>query len=317
MNSQASAGADSQLCREALVGFLERSLACPKCRTGLMAGRDGYLCYPCGTNFPRLGSYVDFLGVNNCTLGTVQTDFSDHYVMPHTPYWGALRQVTEHYSASLPAVFSALLGRPARCLDVGLSLVAAGHIKPHLQGYTRSLCVYCCVDPDAKQLVCADDRLFMARAVGEFLPFLDEVFDVVLIHATLDHCFDYRKALDECARVLVPEGVVSIILNNDHSWAKRLLPWEARRRRRLATEHHNVFLGPGRLAKEMQWRGLKIERLLGMRYLLLPSSSLEALTQLCGSWTPRLLTLIDQAGNCLAPTLGGDFHLISRKHCSA
>jgi SAM-dependent methyltransferase len=313
MSPTASADSPAQLSTETLAKFLEECLACPKCHGAMLSKPAGYVCRSCGVQFQVPESYVDFLDPTEPSLSSTQTDFSDHYVVQHTPYWAALRQTTEAYSASLPSIFSTLLGRPARCLDIGLSLVSAGHFRPHLERYAGLLAVYCGLDPDAQQLEGAEDGLFMARSVGEALPFVDEAFDLVLIHATLDHCFDYQKTLDECARVLVPDGVTSIILNNDHSWAKQLLPWVARGRRRSASAHHNVFLGPRAVIKEMEKRGFEITRLRGSRYLLLPPAGLETLARLCGASTPRLLALLDAVGNRLAPTLGGDFHLIFRK----
>lgn len=299
--------------KETLARFLDRSLACPKCRGRLVEGPQGYLCQSCESQFHRVVSYIDFLDVSDPMLAKAQIDFTAHYIPEHTPYWIALREATEKYSSSLPAFFSAFLNTPVRCLDIGASHIAAGRIKPHLQAYERVLSVYCAIDPDPNQLACQDDRLFIARAVGEFLPFGNEVFDLVLIHATLDHCFDYGKALDELSRVLAPGGVASIYLNNDRSWAKRLLPWEARRRRDLAAGHHHVFLAPSVLMKEMRGRGFEVLRLRGMRYLLLPSAVLEMLARLCGSWTPRIIETIDRIGNWIAPSLGGDYFLFVRK----
>jgi len=301
------------LSKEALARFLDQSLACPKCRGRLVNGPDGYLCQSCKSKFFRSASYVDFLDFSDPILARAQIDFTDHYVPLETPYWVALRMATEKYSSSLPAFFSGLFPRPVRCLDIGASHIAAGRIKPHLQAYERVLSVYCAIDPDPNQLARQDDRLFIGRAVGEFLPFGDEAFDLVLVHATLDHCFDYRKALDELTRVLTPGGVVSIYLNNDRSWAKRLLPREAARCRQLAAGHHHVFLGPDMLIEEMQKRSFEILRLQGMRYLLLPSSILEMFPRLFGSWTSRILELVDRAGTWIAPSLGGDFHLFARK----
>lgn len=244
-----------------------------------------------------------------------ETDFSDHYQTPQTAYWTALRQVAEPYSSSLPAVFFEYLRGPARCLDIGTSIVKQGRLKPHLREYERTLSVYCVLDPDASQLLAdnGDEPMFMARGIGERLPFADRAFDLVLVHATLDHCVDYQRTLDECRRVLAPGGLISVILNNDGSWAKRLLRGAARRRRAAAARHHRVFLTPVILSADLRHRGFEVLRLRGTRYLLLPVSVLEAVSRVMTARMPALLRACDAAGRRLAPSLGGDFHLIARK----
>lgn len=258
-------------------------------------------------------SYIDFLDSSDSLSSEAETDFSDHYETPQTAYWTALRQVAEPYSSSLPSVFFHYLGRQARCLDIGRSLVQHGRIKPHLRGYEEMLSVYCVLDPDVLQLESEDDRIFMARGIGERLPFADGAFELVLLHATLDHCIDYQRTLDECMRVMVPNGILSIVLNNDGSWAKRILRKAADRRRLAAAKHHRVFLTPEVLAADLTRRGFDVLRLRGTRYLLLPAVIMEAVSRLLGGAMPALLRLCDAAGRRMAPSRGGDFHLIARK----
>jgi len=273
----------------------------------------GRQCSSCGTLFPQTRSFVDFFHPSDPLLSNAETDFSDHYETPQTTYWKALREVAEPYSSSLASVFLQYIGGPARCLDIGRSLVQHGRLKPHLQEYEGVLSAYCVVDPDERQLECADERIFMARGIGERLPFADQVFELVLLHATLDHCVDYQRTLDECRRVLAPHGVISVTLNNDGSWAKRLLRGAASRRRKAASKHHNVFLTPGMLSADLTRRGFAVIRLRGTRYLLLPHFIMEAMSRIVGTRMPALLRLCDDAGRWLAPSMGGDFHLIARK----
>ncbi len=203
---------------------------------------------------------------------------------------------------------------PRRCLDIGRSLVEHGHIKPHLSAYERCLSVYCVLDPDPGQLECRDPRIFMARGIGEALPFADASFEIVLIHATLDHFVDYARALDECRRVLVAGGILSIVMNNDGSWAKRLARKEARRRRIEASKHHNVFLTATRMVEELRERGYSIVHFRGLRYLLLPASILNRINRAIGSRAlASVMRLSNRVGAALAPRLGGDFHLLARK----
>lgn len=277
---------------------------------------EGWRCATCRRVFPRRDAYVDFVApLPPHMREKVETDFSDqHYALADEPYWAPLVAVTHEYSARYAELFAQLMGPPRRCLDIGRSLVADGRLKPHLRPFERRLSAYCVLDPDARQLACQDSRIFMARGIGEALPFADASFEIVLFHSALDHCVDYAKALDECGRVLVPGGMLSIVLNNNGSWAKRLARKEAERRRAKAAEHHNVFFSATGMVDELRGRGYAIVQLRGLRYLLLPASALNRLHRALG---PRRLTqlmrVVDRLGAAVAPRLGGDFHLLARK----
>lgn len=304
------------LSQERKAEFLESRLRCPLCRHRLHSDAEGWRCEACARFFPRVGDHVNFLdALPPDWRDKVETDFSEHhYALPDEPYWKALVAVTQEYSTRLAGILADLTVSPRRCLDIGRSLVADGRIKPHLLAYERSLSVYCVLDPDPGQLECRDDRIFVARSVGEVLPFADASFEIVLIHASLDHCFDYSRALDECERVLVPGGVLSIGLNNDGSWVKRLLKQQARRRRVQASQHHNVFFSATRMLKELRGRGYSIVHFRGLRYLLLPASVLNGMHRTVGPGPlANLMRLADRVGNALAPRLGGDFHVLARK----
>jgi SAM-dependent methyltransferase len=295
------------LSQKALTDFLSNHLACPNCRHGLTREVDGWRCALCATEYHHRESYVDFLSASSPSSFKVETDFSERYEAPQTKYWRALGQSNHAYWCSLPATFAKYLARPGRGLDIGCWL---GRSRPM---YGDILTVLCVLDPDAHQLRGGDEGVFMARGIGEKLPFRDEAFDLLVIHATLDHCVDYRRALDESARVLAPGGVISIVLTNDRSWSKRVLPTAARKRRHAATAHHNVFLAPGILTDDLVHRGFEVLRLRGMRYLMIPERLQEAACSVLGSRMATVLRWCDAVGNAIAPTLGGDFHVIARK----
>ncbi len=67
----------------------------------------------------------------------------------------------------------------------------------------------------------------LALALGEYLPFADETFDVVLLHEVLEHVTDDVATLREVRRVLRQEGRAVVFCPN------RLYPFET----------HGVFLG--------------------------------------------------------------------------
>src|SRR5204862_4520054 len=68
----------------------------------------------------------------------------------------------------------------------------------------------------AKKLVDADGPLATAlgRADAEALPFLDAVFDVVVMSEVIEHLLHPERAVWEVARVLRPGGVLVLTTNN-------------------------------------------------------------------------------------------------------
>ncbi len=67
----------------------------------------------------------------------------------------------------------------------------------------------------------------LALALGEYIPFANETFDVVLLHEVIEHVTDDLATLREVRRVLRPDGRAVIFCPN------RLYPFET----------HGVFLG--------------------------------------------------------------------------
>lgn len=60
----------------------------------------------------------------------------------------------------------------------------------------------------------------LLAAVGEYLPFRDAYFDVILLNEVIEHVQDDRRTLEECVRVLRPGGHVVMFAPN------RLYPFE-------------------------------------------------------------------------------------------
>jgi len=67
----------------------------------------------------------------------------------------------------------------------------------------------------------------LALSLGEYLPFADDTFDVVLLHEVIEHVTDDLATLREVRRVLRPDGRAVVFCPN------RLYPFET----------HGVFLG--------------------------------------------------------------------------
>ncbi len=109
-----------------------------------------------------------------------------------------------------------------RVLDIGCGV---GAFVRRLREFSPHVCG---VDIDAERVAQGARELpGLALAVGEYLPFADETFDVVLMHEVLEHVTDDAATLAEAKRVLVLGGKAVVFCPN------RLYPFET----------HGVFLG--------------------------------------------------------------------------
>ncbi len=109
-----------------------------------------------------------------------------------------------------------------RILDIGCGVGAFARrlreFSPHVYG----------VDIDAERVAEGGREVpNLGLAVGEYLPFRDGSFDVVLLHEVLEHVTDDRATLVQARRVLAPGGRIVIFCPN------RLYPFET----------HGIFLG--------------------------------------------------------------------------
>lgn len=101
-----------------------------------------------------------------------------------------------------------------------------GHLYDRLVEVTRS---YVNIEPGEIELGptglrrLADPRYSSLRCSAVELPLADEVADVVVSIASIDHIPAPDRALDEAWRCLRPGGHVIVTLNNRHSWWKAVL----------------------------------------------------------------------------------------------
>ena len=109
-----------------------------------------------------------------------------------------------------------------RILDIGCGVGAfvrrLREFTPHVFGF----------DIDRESVVTAAEELpNLALAVGEYMPYPEASFDVIILHEVLEHVDDDVATLKEARRVLAPGGRVVIFVPN------RLYPFET----------HGIFLG--------------------------------------------------------------------------
>lgn len=104
-----------------------------------------------------------------------------------------------HYQRHLFRMRDFLQSASGLVLDVGCDdpHVGAGLLPPSTK--------YVGLDPFCRRL-----EPFRIVGLGEYLPFLDEVVDCVVFNTSLDHILDWRRAVDEALRVLVPGGTLYV-----------------------------------------------------------------------------------------------------------
>lgn len=195
--------------------LLSEILACPVCDTDLfITNTDTQIsCASCGATFTK-GKYVwNFIPTN--------IDWS-------SPMWQTWQQLQENRLASYqyaPEHNLAVVERDdirqfaAFCDYHGLVLEVGCGPQPWPSYFDRNCdAVYIGVDP------LIDDtpgEYLMIKALSEFLPFRDEVFDHVLFSTTLDHFINPVAALKVAAKVCKLEGEIDIWLGEKHPDAPR------------------------------------------------------------------------------------------------
>lgn len=104
-----------------------------------------------------------------------------------------------HYQRHLYRMINLLSSARGRVLDVGCDDPALG------AALLDASASYIGLDPFCRRL-----SPFRIIGFGENLPFRDATFDCVVFNTSLDHIFDWQRAISEARRVLVPGGLLFI-----------------------------------------------------------------------------------------------------------
>lgn len=213
--------------------------------------------------------------------------------------------------AKMAALIAARIGQRGAILDIG---AGSGHFFEQLRGRCR---LYVGVEPSRSALASfqPEPGKLICRGYGEELPFQSELFDGVVVKATLDHCFDPPAVLRESYRVLKPGGEIFVLLTNDAAWYKRVLKGHNAARKKGCTDH-NFFFSAANVASMLSEAGYARVRVFGFDYLRAPIALENAGVALAGAGTmARWMDLVDWAGSRCLPGGGGSFICTALRSC--
>jgi len=109
-----------------------------------------------------------------------------------------------------------------RCLDLGCG---DGIFMKHFLSKESAKFIGC--DADHQRLLrareCSGNAGVFINAFAESAPFFNQSFDLVLLHHVLEHAEDDKRVLEECRRLLKPEGMLIIGVPNEDSINGRVL----------------------------------------------------------------------------------------------
>lgn len=167
-----------------------------------LVGADGQR-YPLRGNLPLLipsrlqAYYTDHL---HMPYEAVTDSFLQYYFLSAVKQSGVVNAINApaedlHYQRHLFRMKEFLRTAHGQVLDVGCDDPRIG------AGLLPSGARYVGLDP-----FCRRSEPFRVIGFGEQLPFSDASFDCVVFNTSLDHILDWRRAISEAKRVLVPGG---------------------------------------------------------------------------------------------------------------
>lgn len=196
-----------------------------------------------------------------------------------------------------------------RLLDVGCG---PGHIADSQAEHISS---YVGVDPSLIELRRGRQlpgRCFV-HGIAERLDFITPgSFDLVTLVSVLDHCIDWRRALDNCAAALRPGGVMLIAMENAEQLPSRVRRWLGRE---VEHQDHMHFISLPDLATA-----------LGERFMTLKTTTfgygfglhgLTARARLPRQLFDMFVPAMDRIGQAALPNAGQVLYACYRKNAEA
>lgn len=229
-------------------------LACPTCKGELVfeppASEAWAECSACGSRYPCED------GVARMIPGTPPETLREKWVL-----WESVQKNGAYTYEAAPELNLAATGRNhgeafREFLDIAGATLDIGcgpqEVKPIYAGGVR-VDDYVGLDP----LMGRQPRQFeFVQGIAEALPFKAARFEHVIFSSSLDHLMDYRLALEECRRVLVPGGQIHLYLSlfeGDSGKPGTLRRWLDIARRGVRQAAHGFWsMGPARTLRYLR-----------------------------------------------------------------
>ena len=184
--------------------------------------------------------------------------------------------------------------------------IGGGGNSPTLKWISESLEYLCILNPSERDLnlyrekTIEDERVLLIRGIGEMIPLADDSFDLVEIPATLDHCMDHKKVLDECYRVLRIGGRIALTGGNARSWYRDLVSKLGLTFLDAHQHHHTIDLDPSSIKNLLTSTGFSDVEISTNYFLKLP----KFIERLLNS--EKKLSIYGIFSNVLMPKLVGE-----------
>jgi len=197
---------------------VQQSLVCPLCK-GTLAVSDARLaCTACRQEYPQTeDGWLDLLPRH------VLSDERNRWITRQLEMEGWYQDLLTDPAAASACLLHDYEPYAARFADLSGVILDLGGGIGLVRHYLATETEYVVVDPSltwhdhawtvlAEQFPCLERKPLFIRGIGEYLPFPEQAFDVVLALWSLNHVSDPKQVFAEVARVLRPGGCFIVVL---------------------------------------------------------------------------------------------------------
>jgi SAM-dependent methyltransferase len=243
---------------------LFETLRCPVCKGTLEHAAERFRCPPCEADYPIVDGIPDL--IPGCVDEQIRA-MTAAWDAPGLDYDASIAQTAPERLRAIDAPLLAQCGGGKLVLEIGCG--TARLKQPVEEAGSR----YVGLDPSLTLLRqgAARGARDLIRGVGEYLPFPDASFDVVIGGYCSFRYIQLDRLCPECARVLKPGGMLAFTLWNNWAFFLYSMAQSVRQRRfhapRFKAGHCNDVVWATREVKRLARSGFTVESILSTRRL--------------------------------------------------